>query len=336
MTISRRQFLRAAGLVPAGIVLALSGCGRGRSTSASSSASENPDLYQPALYARPWITEPKLADHGEDYVIEWQNPALEQVLRVWLDRPTGDILHSDVWEIRYIDLSIGVGDSVFCLYEHPADGIAFTSKETTGRTDGRVEGVSFDGSPLTSLQDLRHFDSLQVLVLTGRSFEHPPISDFSGLEVCENLSMLMMLQGCAPATLEPLADCVALEFLALRGGDDLDLTPLATCTQLTRLSINDTRILSLEPLTELPLIHLDLSNMMGMGSVNNGLDYSPIAQLEQLRYICLTNNDSFTDPSVCAELENLEFFQCEYGRWRQPADFQKLKALLPQVTQFLV
>ena len=31
------------------------------------------------------------AEHGEDYVIEWQDPVMEKHVRKWLDRPKGDL-----------------------------------------------------------------------------------------------------------------------------------------------------------------------------------------------------------------------------------------------------
>ena len=36
-------------------------------------------------------------EHGEDYVIQWEDPAMEAHIRFVLNQPEGDILHSDVW-----------------------------------------------------------------------------------------------------------------------------------------------------------------------------------------------------------------------------------------------
>lgn len=42
------------------------------------------------------MVKPKNAAHGEDYEIEWADPALEQILRLYLNQPDGLILNSDV------------------------------------------------------------------------------------------------------------------------------------------------------------------------------------------------------------------------------------------------
>lgn len=49
------------------------------------------------------------AEHGEDYVIEWQDPVMEQHVRKWLDRPKGDIYHSDVWDYQRVSINSGTG-----------------------------------------------------------------------------------------------------------------------------------------------------------------------------------------------------------------------------------
>ena len=49
------------------------------------------------------------AEHGEDYVIEWQDPVMEQHVRKWLDRPKGDIYHSDVWDYQRVTINSGTG-----------------------------------------------------------------------------------------------------------------------------------------------------------------------------------------------------------------------------------
>ena len=45
------------------------------------------------------------AEHGEDYVIEWQDPVMEKHVRKWLDRPKGDIYHSDVWDYQRVSIN---------------------------------------------------------------------------------------------------------------------------------------------------------------------------------------------------------------------------------------
>lgn len=41
-------------------------------------------------------------EHGEDYTINWVDPGMEAYMRFLLEKPEGDILHSDVWDIQVL------------------------------------------------------------------------------------------------------------------------------------------------------------------------------------------------------------------------------------------
>lgn len=43
-------------------------------------------------------------EHGEDYVIEWEDAGMEEHIRFLLDKPDGDILHSDVWDVQILTI----------------------------------------------------------------------------------------------------------------------------------------------------------------------------------------------------------------------------------------
>ena len=62
------------------------------------------------------------AEHGEDYVIEWQDPVMEQHVRKWLDRPKGDIYHSDVWDYQRVSINSGTGVGDLIVKDAP-DGV---------------------------------------------------------------------------------------------------------------------------------------------------------------------------------------------------------------------
>ena len=62
------------------------------------------------------------AEHGEDYVIEWQEPVMEKHVRKWLDRPKGDIYHSDVWDYQRVSINSGTGVGDLIVKDAP-DGV---------------------------------------------------------------------------------------------------------------------------------------------------------------------------------------------------------------------
>ena len=215
------------------------------------------------------------AEHGEDYVIEWQDPVMEKHVRKWLDRPEGDIYHSDVWDYQRVTINSGTGVKDLLVKDAP-DGVDIggnvSSNEQLAACAVRVEGT-YD--PVASLADLRHFDSLQVLSVNNRRGD-PPITDLTGLEVCKNLMLLevpSVESGAFPtfakldsvvelkygsdgiradsnvSDLSALAQMKSLKMLRITGSE-VDLTQLAGA-DLRVLRLDVTRIGSLEPLKQM-------------------------------------------------------------------------------------
>lgn len=216
------------------------------------------------------------AEHGEDYVIEWQDPVMEKHVRKWLDRPKGDIYHSDVWDYQRVSINSGTGVGDLIVKDAP-DGVDIgrnvNSNEQLAACAVSVEGT-YD--PVTSLADLRHFDSLQVLSVNNRRGA-PPITDLTGLEECKNLMLLSVpsVESSAFPTfakldsvvelkygsdgiradsnvsdLSALAQMQSLEVLWITGSE-VDLAQLAGAN-LRTLTLDVTRIKSLEPLQQMP------------------------------------------------------------------------------------
>lgn len=127
---------------------------------------------------------------------------------------------------------------------------------------------------MTSLADLRHFDSLQVLSVNNRRGA-PPITDLTGLEECKNLMLLSVpsVESSAFPTFAKLDSVVELKygsdgsggFQCLRPsalaqmkslkmlwitGSEVDLAQLAGA-DLRVLRLDVTRIGSLEPLKQM-------------------------------------------------------------------------------------
>lgn len=216
------------------------------------------------------------AEHGEDYVIEWQDPVMEQHVRKWLDRPKGDIYHSDVWDYQRVSINSGTGVGDLIVKDAP-DGVDIgrnvNSNEQLAACAVSVEGT-YD--PVTSLADLRHFDSLQVLSVNNRRGA-PPITDLTGLEECKNLMLLSVpsVESSAFPTFAKLDSVVELKYgsdgiradsnvsdlsalaqmkslkMLWITGSEVDLAQLAGAN-LRTLTLDVTRIKSLEPLQQMP------------------------------------------------------------------------------------
>lgn len=232
------------------------------------------------------------AEHGEDYVIEWQDPVMEKHVRKWLDRPEGDIYHSDVWDYQRVTIKSGTGVEDLLIKDAP-DG-----EDIGGTVNGndqleacavRIEGT-YD--PVTSLADLRHFDSLQVLSVNNKNGA-PPITDLTGLEECKNLVDLDVpsVESSAFPTFAKLDSVVKLEYGSngLRAEANVsDLSALAQMKSLEMLRIIGSEVdLTQLAGADLRVLRLDVTRI---GSLE------PLKQMENLRVLQLQNGpeiDSF-------------------------------------------
>lgn len=232
------------------------------------------------------------AEHGEDYVIEWQDPVMEKHVRKWLDRPKGDIYHSDVWDYQRISINSGTGVKDLLVKDAP-DGVDIggnvSSNEQLAACAVSVEGT-YD--PVVSLADLRHFDSLQVLSVNNRRGA-PLITDLTGLEECKNLMLLSVpsVESSAFPTFAKLDSVVKLEY----GSDEIranvnvsDLSALAQMKSLKMLWITGSEVdLTQLAGADLRVLRLDVTRI---GSLE------PLKQMENLSFLQLCQGpeiDSF-------------------------------------------
>ena len=226
------------------------------------------------------------AEHGEDYVIEWQDPVMEKHVRKWLDRPKGDIYHSDVWDYQRVSINSGTGVGDLIVKDAP-DGVDIgrnvNSNEQLAACAVSVEGT-YD--PVASLADLRHFDSLQVLSVNNRRGA-PPITDLTGLEECKKLMLLSMpsVESSAFPTFAKLDSVVELKYGSdgIRADSNVsDLSALAQMKSLKMLWITGSEV--------------DLTQLAGADLRVLRLDVTRIGSLEPLK-----------------QMENLSFLQLYQG-----------------------
>lgn len=232
------------------------------------------------------------AEHGEDYVIEWQDPVMEKHVRKWLDRPKGDIYHSDVWDYQRVSINSGTGVGDLLVKDAP-DGVDIgrnvNSNEQLAACAVSVEGT-YD--PVVSLADLRHFDSLQVLSVNNRRGA-PLITDLTGLEECKNLMLLSVpsVESSAFPTFAKLDSVVELKYGSdgIRADSNVsDLSALAQMKSLKMLWITGSEVdLTQLAGADLRVLRLDVTRI---GSLE------PLKQMENLSFLQLCQGpeiDSF-------------------------------------------
>ena len=232
------------------------------------------------------------AEHGEDYVIEWQDPVMEKHVRKWLDRPKGDIYHSDVWDYQRVSINSGTGVGDLIVKDAP-DGVDIgrnvNSNEQLAACAVSVEGT-YD--PVVSLADLRHFDSLQVLSVNNRRGA-PLITDLTGLEECKNLMLLSVpsVESSAFPTFAKLDSVVELKYGSdgIRADSNVsDLSALAQMKSLKMLWITGSEVdLTQLAGADLRVLRLDVTRI---GSLE------PLKQMENLSFLQLCQGpeiDSF-------------------------------------------
>ena len=295
----------------------LTACGAATVSRPEQNVAQNvSDVY---MEVKQFSLEPVTAEHGEDYVIEWEDPGMEAHIRFLLDKPAGDILHSDVWDVQFLELA-------------PASGFDYMMQELPQGYDRidwayltyEVEGKAYADTKfpaVESLRDLRHFDSLQIFrgsfahFGTGSLYGDYQVTDLSGLAECRNL-MILELDGIVPETLEPLAGVTGLQQLYLDLEVCVSLEPLTELPNLQLLSLTfSEEYPSLEPLTRTTVKYLDLSqSYFGRITLEN-IDYESLAKMEDLFYLDVSNLPDFDEEACGAILDgckNLRHLNISY------------------------
>lgn len=275
---------------------------------------------KPGLYRSPMtelfaqqkeITVPaRQAEHGEDYVIEWQDPVMEQHVRKWLDRPEGDIYHSDVWDYQAVTINAGSGVQDSLIKNAPDGenlGDSFSYDDPLEAYRSRVQGTY---EPLTSLADLRHFDSLQVLCVNSKKVS-APLQDLTGLEECKNLVYLTLpsVESSAFPTFAKLDSVVELKYGSGGIRTDSNVSDLSALAQmkslkmlwitgsevdLTQLAGADLRVLRLDVTRIGSLEALKQMENLSLLQLNNGQEIDSFAPLagSSVQYLSMSLSES--------------------------------------------
>lgn len=330
---------KACALLPC-LALFLSGCTPAEPAPPNTYISPFSQIFREAFF--PPDVFAQQAPHGEDYEIQWADPHLEAQVRSLLDRPTGAIRHSDVWDIQSLTLS---GRTHIIVYEGLPQGTELAKPTSKLDETCRIEGsVPLDAPKLASLEDLRHFDSL-CTVRYLPPISGPFLTQLPDLSCCQNLRALeLAVQD--PTDLSPLAKMDGITNLKLQvmGAIVPDLTPLAQmeslrylwleapCIDLSglagasiqQLRLRASEICSLEPLTQMPeLTALELSGTPAVPS------YAPLARtriqyLDMMRDVAGRGEYTELDYTPISQMPELLFLDMTNHSGLDLSVYQKL------------
>ncbi len=256
-------------------------------------------------------------EHGEDYVIEWADEGMEAHIRMWLGKPEGDIYHSDVWDIRLVNISPGGGADYDVIMEMPPENRNYFDNMDFCYEESRMYYDASGLPAINSLEDLRHFDSLQYLLIASHGIYTYALTDISALTACKNLKVLKFVSVYLES-LDEIGQLTSLERLNLLqcfSEGELDLEPLRNLTNVWYCAISNTGIMSLEPLVDLPLQLLNIGCGLYTKNLHDNLDFEPISRMEKLTHLNFSRVDSFTKEDcefIMSSLENLKQIDISY------------------------
>lgn len=242
------------------------------------------------------------AARAVDYVIEWEDEALEALVREYLGKTDGDISWSEVRGIKELDIN---GIYIVRKDEQESScGVVSQSKRSGLVYYFRTDKRSIDRCPrrgkIVTLRDIRHFSSLERLTVF-----YNEIQDISGLEkltklqylflgynnIC-NINVLVRLSGLTTLILysnrikniRVLGKLTRLTVLEIYDNQVEDIGALAALTDLTRLYLHKNRIRDVAPLAE-------LTSLETLFLYNNRIrDVSPLSGLKNLEHLFLWGN----------------------------------------------
>ena len=253
--------------------------------------------------------------------ITFDDPALEAVVRKWLNKPTGQLTPQDAHQIAFLQASnAGITSlgGIECLPLNTAllDGNEISDLGPIAALKD-LQQLVLTNNPVGDLGPLAGLAELRALDLSGagRVLTKDDFEVLGGLPMLVGLTLNFDLVG----ELTPLAKAPALATLSLASGQVLATDTLDSLTQILTLELSNTgvtpdRIAQLKQLTYLgfelngvrdisPLALLTNLELLDL-SFNDIDDLTPLASMSQLQRVALTGN-RVTDLTPLRALANL-------------------------------
>ena len=213
--------------------------------------------------------------YGEDYVVEFEDSNLEQVVREEINKPEGTLYLSDVIKITSLDAK---GRGIISL-----EGIQHLENLQLFYFTGLVSDIS----PLANLTNLWYL-----------SMGPNQVSDISPLANMTNLQELYFYYN-PVSDISPLANLINLEQLYLADNQVSDISPLANMINLQELVFSYnlvSNISSLANLTNLERLEIQHNQVSDISALSN------MTNLERLKF----QHNQVSDISPLANLTNLQ------------------------------
>lgn len=211
----------------------------------------------------------------KDYVVEWTDPIIEQLVRKYLGRSEENVYQSDLDAITRFGVEKREANALTGISE--AYILFVNNTEVTAKVDTiRVE-------------DVRYFRNLTELKI-----DHVPLNDLSFLSDLVGLNKLHIL-SCEVVDIAALSNLTNLDVLNLDRNNIEDLSPLSDLSSLTFVRLYTNAFHDISAIS-------GMENLKSLYLGDNDIDdYSPLYKLINLEYLVLGNGVS---DEQRAELQN--------------------------------
>lgn len=248
--------------------------------------------------AKEWLQDDDLSKMLEELVgktvemnvpdakITFTDSVLEKDIRTIINKPSGDIMISDVWYVEEVKIWGDFVGAEANVKSYSRD--YFTSTDKTKHTTTQT---------IRTLDDLAYFRNLKKL--TVNYHVGVDISVLNNKDNFPNLRMISLI-GNGLSDISAISGLTFLTDVSLAYNDITDFTPISALTRLSSLSISDNEGMhSTEKLTN--LIYLKSLSLFGVDDV----DVEAVATLPNLKTLHLSSGD-YSKLAACKKLNYLE------------------------------
>ncbi|MCM1025120.1 MAG: leucine-rich repeat domain-containing protein [Roseburia sp.] len=196
---------------------------------------------------------PELIPMSGDHAMVWGDSNLETAMRRILGIAEGDIMLSDVWEMRTLSLSSsGISDvSALAELQNLTEVTLFGNQISDVTPLNGLTNLTWIDLGRNQISDISGLSSLTNL--TWLNLNNNEISDVSGLSSLTNLTWLN-LNGNRIADVSGLSSLVNLTGLTLWGNQISDVTPLSGLRNLTWLELGGNPVSDQSPLSPVSFV----------------------------------------------------------------------------------
>jgi tetratricopeptide (TPR) repeat protein len=264
----------------------------------------------------------------DDYVIQWNDSAFENLTRQYLGKMSGDIRYDDVRLIEKIEIwgEIIAKQEEQLMASHSADWFR-TRDGREGSKNGKIQ----------TLTDLEHFTSLTDLSVNYQAnLNISALSDATNIDCLRRLTRLT-LNGNGITNISVVSELIALQSVSLAYNDIVDISPISLLIELQHITlVHNEKLASAEPLRGLRKLSsvavshvntVDLNIFVGMPELRRmnlvhigNIDYNILTKLN-LEHLEITCDDATFQ--IVRQLNSLTSLRLHgHGAWNYENETQ--------------